>query len=129
MMTVLYGIGTVLRFVLRVVLLPVQAVLTLVMLAMAFIGSLACTLFEIIGTLGVICGLYEFISSTGSATSGWQFLIGGILLVIIPQALTIWGEEGLLNLKDSFGKNLVLDRHCLVLTRFVSSRPTLALFL
>ncbi len=51
MMTVLYGIGTVLRFVLRVVLLPVQAVLTLVMLAMAFIGSLACTLFEIIGTL------------------------------------------------------------------------------
>ena len=33
-------------------------------------------------------------------TSGWQFLIGGILLVIIPQALTIWGEAGLLNLKD-----------------------------
>ena len=52
MMTVLYGIGTVLRFILRVVLLPVQAVLTLVMLAMAFIGSLACILFEILGTLG-----------------------------------------------------------------------------
>lgn len=100
MMTVLYGIGTVLRFILRIALLPVQAVLTLVMLAMAFVGSLACTLFEIIGMLCVICGLYEFISSTGSATSGWQFLIGGILLVIIPQALTIWGEEGLLNLKD-----------------------------
>ncbi|MBO7357565.1 MAG: hypothetical protein J6U37_03465 [Lachnospiraceae bacterium] len=100
MMTVLYGIGTILRFILRVVLLPVQAVLTLMMLAMAFVGSLTCTLFEIIGTLGVICGLYEFISSTGSVTSGWQFLIGGILLVIIPQALTIWGEVGLLNLKD-----------------------------
>ena len=93
MMTVLYGIGTVLRCILRVVLLPVQAVLTLVMLAMAFVGSLACTLFEIIGTLGMICALYEFISSTGSA-------IGGILFVIIPQALTIWGEAGLLNLKD-----------------------------
>jgi hypothetical protein len=38
---------------------------------LAFIGSLTCTLFEIIGTLGVICGLYEFISSTGSAASGW----------------------------------------------------------
>lgn len=100
MMTVLYGIGTIFRFILSVVLLPVQAVLTLVMLAMAFAGSLACTLSEIIGTLSVICGLYEFISSTGSATSGWQFLIGGILLVIIPQALTIWGEAGLLNLKD-----------------------------
>lgn len=99
-MAVLYGIGTVLRFILKVALLPVQAVLTLLMLAMAFIGSLTCTLFETIGTLGVICGLYEFISSTGSAASGWQFLIGGILLVIIPQALTIWGEVGLLNLKD-----------------------------
>ena len=72
--------------------------------AMAFVGSLTCTLFEIIGTLGVICGLHEFISSTGSATSGWQFLIGGILLVIIPQALTIWGEVGLLNLKDLLAK-------------------------
>lgn len=100
MMTVLYGIGTVLRFILRIALFPIQAVLTLLMLAMAFVGSLTCTLFEIIGTLGVICGLYEFISSTGSATSGCQFLIGGILLVVIPQALTIWGEVGLLNLKD-----------------------------
>lgn len=40
MMTVLYGIGTIFRFILSVVLLPVQAVLTLVMLAMAFAGSL-----------------------------------------------------------------------------------------
>ena len=103
-MAVLYGIGTVLRFILKVALLPVQAVLTLMMLAMAFVGSLTCTLFEIIGTLGVICGLYEFISSTGSANSGWQFLIGGILLVIIPQALTIWGEVGLLSLKDFLAK-------------------------
>ena len=103
-MAVLYGIGTVLRFILKVALLPVQAVLTLMMLAMAFVGSLTCTLFEIIGALGVICGLYEFISSTGSANSGWQFLIGGILLVIIPQALSIWGEVGLLNLKDLLAK-------------------------
>lgn len=100
MMIVFYVIGTIVRFILRVVLLPVQVVLTLLMLAMAFVGSLTCTLFEIIGTFGVICGLYEFIISTGSATSGWQFLIGDILLVIIPRALTIWGEAGLLNLKD-----------------------------
>lgn len=36
MMTVLYGIGTVLRFILRIVLLPVQAVLTLLMLAIFY---------------------------------------------------------------------------------------------
>ena len=40
-MTVLYGIGTVFRFILRIALLPVQAVLTLLMLAIGFIGGLA----------------------------------------------------------------------------------------
>lgn len=40
-MIVLYGIGTVLRFILRIALLPVQAVLTLLMLATGFIGGLA----------------------------------------------------------------------------------------
>ena len=40
-MTVLYGIGTVLRVILRIALLPVQAVLTLLMLAIGFIGGLA----------------------------------------------------------------------------------------
>ena len=40
-MIVLYGIGMILRFILRVVLLPVQAVLTLLILAIGFIGGLA----------------------------------------------------------------------------------------
>ena len=39
MMTVLYGVGTVFRFILRIALLPVQAVLTLLMLAIGFIGG------------------------------------------------------------------------------------------
>ena len=33
MMTVLYGIGMILRFILKIALLPVQAALTLLMLA------------------------------------------------------------------------------------------------
>lgn len=40
-MTVLYGIGTVLRVIFRIALLPVQAILTLLMLAIGFIGGLA----------------------------------------------------------------------------------------
>ena len=37
----LYGLGTVLRFILRIALLSIQAVLTLLMLAIGFIGGLA----------------------------------------------------------------------------------------
>lgn len=52
-MTVLYGIGTVLRVILRIALLPVQAVLTLL-----------------------------------------------ILVAVVPQALTLWGAEGIGCLKE-----------------------------
>ena len=41
MMTVLYGIGMILRFILKIALLPVQAALTLLMLAIGFIGGFA----------------------------------------------------------------------------------------
>ena len=59
-MTVLYGIGTVLRVILRIALLPVQAVLTLLMLAIVFIGGLAnivCWLLGAFFVFGGICHL------------------------------------------------------------------------
>ncbi len=58
-MAVLYGIGTVLRFMLKVVLLSVQAVLTLMMLAIGFIGELASIVFELLGVFLVIGGFYD----------------------------------------------------------------------
>jgi hypothetical protein len=67
-MTVLYGVGTVLRFVLRVVLLPVQAVLTLLMLAIGFIGGLANIVCWLLGAFFVIGGICSFIN--GSASLG-----------------------------------------------------------
>ncbi len=97
-MAVLYGIGTVLRFILKVALLPVQAVLTLLMLALGFIGGLASVVLELLGAFLVIAGVCSFIS--GDSSLGWQGLIVGIVVAVIPQALTIWGEEGLLGLKD-----------------------------
>ena len=103
-MTGLYIIGSVLRFALRVVLLPVQAVLTLLMLAIGFIGGLANIFFWFIGVFFVIGGICAFISPVGSASLGWQGLIAGILIAVIPQALTVWGAEGILGLKELLGR-------------------------
>lgn len=99
-MTVLYVIGTILRFILRVALLPVQAVLTIVLLAVGFISGLAQFVFGIAGAICFIGGLVELFSKTGSASLGWQGIIAGTLFVVIPQAVAIWGELGIISLKD-----------------------------
>ena len=92
-MTVLYGVGIVFRFILRIALLPVQAVLTLLMLAIGFIGGLANIVCWLLGAFFVIGGICSFIN--GSAALGWQGLIVGIIVAVVPQALTIWGAEGI----------------------------------
>lgn len=46
----------------------------------------------------MIGGICSFIN--GSTSLGWQGLIVGIIVAVVPQALTLWGEEGLLALKD-----------------------------
>ena len=97
-MTVLYGIGTVFRFILRIVLLPVQAVLTLLMLAIGFIGGLVNIVCWLLGAFFVIGGICSFIN--GSASLGWQGLIVGIIVAVVPQALTLWGAEGICCLKE-----------------------------
>jgi hypothetical protein len=98
MMTVLNGIGTVLRFILRIALLPVQAVLTLLMLAIGFIGGLTNLVCWVLGVFFVIGGICSFIN--GSASLGWQGLIVGIIVAVVPQALTLWGAEGIGCLKE-----------------------------
>ena len=53
-MTVLYAIGTVLRVILRIAPLPVQAVLTLLMLAIGFIGGLTNLVCWVLGVFFVM---------------------------------------------------------------------------
>lgn len=60
MMTVLYGIGMILRFILKIALLPVQAALTLLMLAIGFIGGFANIACGLIGSFFVIGGITKF---------------------------------------------------------------------
>lgn len=101
-MVVLYGIGMIIRFILKVVLLPVQAALTLLLFAICYVGSLATVVFEFVGTFLVFGGFCAFWREDPSL--GWQGIIAGILFAIIPQVLTLWGAEGVLCLKDLLGR-------------------------
>jgi len=90
----------VLRFILRIALLPVQAVLTLLMFAIGFVGGLANIIFWLLGVFFVIGGVCSFISPVGSTYLGCQGIIVGIIVAGIPQALTLWGAEGIGYLKE-----------------------------
>jgi hypothetical protein len=111
MMAVLHGVGMFFRFVLRLVLLPVQAVLTLLYLAVNFVGGLAIFVFWLLGVFLVIGGIADFICNNSLTTMGWQEIVIGVLIAVIPQALMVWGSEGILGLKEFLAKILELDRH------------------
>lgn len=101
-MTVLCGFGTVLRVILRISLLPVQAVLTLLMLAIGFIGGLANIVCWLLGAFFVIGGICSFINE--STSLGWQGVIVGIIVAVVPQALNLCGTDGILGLKEFLGR-------------------------
>lgn len=99
-MTVLYVIGTILRFLLRIALLPVQAALTLMLLAIDFASGLIGIAFTLAGDICIIGGIIELCSKTGSTTIGIEGLIGGLCFAVIPQAIALWGETAILGLKE-----------------------------
>lgn len=99
-MAVLYGVVKIFRFVLRIILLPVQAVLTLLYLAVNFVSGLAIFVFWLLGVFFVIGGISDFICNSRLTTMGWQGIVIGILIAVIPQALMVWGSLGILGLKE-----------------------------
>ena len=68
------------------------------MLAIGCIGGLANIVCWLLGAFFVFGGICSFIN--GSATLGWQGFIVGIIVAVVPQALTIWGAEGIGCLKE-----------------------------
>ncbi|MCI1305307.1 MAG: hypothetical protein LKG40_03680 [Lachnospiraceae bacterium] len=92
-MKVIYVAGCVLLWVLRVLLLPVRAGLWLLGLAVDFAGSVVCRIASSLGTLFLI-GVV--LSHAWTGLSDALFLEGiviGILMVVIPRALTILSAE------------------------------------
>ena len=59
------------------------------------LANIVCWL---LGAFFVIGGICSFIN--GSASLGWQGLIVGIIVAVVPQALTLWGAEGIGCLKE-----------------------------
>ncbi len=82
MMTVLYGIGMILRFILKIALLPVQAALTLLMLAIGFIGGFA----------NIACGLIGSFFVIGGNFTKFCFIIGlhvSFMIKDVPKYLNV----------------------------------------
>lgn len=68
------------------------------MLAIGLIGGLTNLVCWVLGVFFVIGGICSFIN--GSAVLGWQGLIVDIIVAVVPQALTLWGAEGIGMLKE-----------------------------
>lgn len=99
-MSVVDVIGNVLRFLVRIMLLPVQAALTLILLAVEFLSGLLCVVGGMIGFLAIVAAIVELCSASGTGANALYYFIGGLCFAVIPQALSIWGEVGILGLKD-----------------------------
>ncbi|SCY10829.1 hypothetical protein [Butyrivibrio sp. INlla14] len=99
-MAVLDGIESVLHFMLKVALLPVQAVLTLLELSISFLGGMVLLVTKIFGFMLVVCAVFELISKTG--TSDWilEMFLTGVGVAVIPEALVTWGIGGIELLKE-----------------------------
>ena len=72
------------------------------MLAIGHIGGLINLICLVLGGFFMIGGICSFIN--GSAVLGWQGLIVDIIVAVVPQALTIWGTDGILGLKEFLGR-------------------------
>ena len=90
----LYGIGAVLRFILRIASLPVQVVFTLLILVSGFICRLVNIVYMLQAVFFVNGSIYVHLSMDLYLLDGNRGIVG-IIVAVVSQALTFWGEEGL----------------------------------
>ena len=90
----------------RVIVFFIQFVLTLGVVIFGAAGGIVTKAGEIVGGLLILGSLLCVATGqiTGDISLGWQWLLVGIVVAVIPQALTLWGEEGLLGLKELLGR-------------------------
>lgn len=99
-MAVVNVVGSVLHFILKVVLLPVQAILTLLELSISFIGGLVLFLTKAFGVLLIVAAIFDWITKTYSSKEIMETFVTGLCVAIIPEALVAWGVAGIEILKD-----------------------------
>ena len=90
-MKVLCVLGFVLLLMLKIVLLPVRALLGLLDLSLEFVGKIVCRIGEIFGTIFLLIVAISRICGDVSNTTFLEGLIFAVLAAVIPRALYILG--------------------------------------
>ena len=103
-MAALQIIGSILRLILRIVLLPVQAILTMLMCILGFAGSMFGIVFRIAGGAIMLGAFAELLYPPANWFMFWETLVAGAVIGSLPEILTNWGEMFLGFIKESLSK-------------------------
>jgi hypothetical protein len=103
-MVILRVVGTMLHFVLKLISIVLQAILTFVGTVIAFVGGLVTVIGVLFGTICVLGSLFGLIAGITVGHEFWMMFIGGICFAAIPMTLQTWGQGGICAVKGLLGK-------------------------
>lgn len=103
-MTALKVILTVIRMILKPVVLVLQMMLTVVSVTIGFLGGIAMLIGCVIGALLVIFSVFGLMSGQVVGTGFYSMFLCGICFGVIPTTLQIWGQTGIGMLKGLLAK-------------------------
>ena len=92
-MTVLRAIGLILRVILRIALLPIQALLTILLFAFGFASGIFMIGFVLLGAFLCIGGVLYLIMNPNEIVCSVEMLVVGSLFFAVPMAISTWGTE------------------------------------
>jgi len=98
-MTVMRLVWKMVRLLLKVVFLPVQASLTVIFLALGFFSGIVNIVCGAIGLICIVGGVAQMFGSSPSWSFALEGIIGGLLIFSIPCAIGIWGKQWICMLK------------------------------
>ncbi|SFL21721.1 hypothetical protein SAMN05216390_11473 [Lachnospiraceae bacterium KH1T2] len=103
-MAALKVIGSILRFILRIVLLPVQALLTILQLAFGFASGVIMIIFILLGGLFCFGGVISLITNPEDVVFAIEAIIIGALIFAVPMAIKTWGTGAIMIVKELLAK-------------------------
>lgn len=86
------------RFMLKVLLLPVQALLTLLFMAVHYLSGILIFVCSVVGLICILGGVVDLLSAAPSGIA-LQVIIGGVIIAAVPRAISYWGENGIAMVK------------------------------
>jgi hypothetical protein len=99
-MKVLWFVGCILLWTLRILLLPVRAVLWFLSLVLDYAGSVICGITSALGTLFLLGIIFSRVMTGLSDAMFLEGIAIGILMAVIPRALLILGTGLLIGIQS-----------------------------